>query len=122
MRFRELAPVLWTNQLKETTDFYTDVLGFKLDNINEEYGWAHVSHDGISIMFSKPNEKIMPFDKAHFTGCLYIYINQIDQLWDSIKDKTEVCKPIKSYEYGMREFIIYDNNGYMLQFGQEYDA
>ena len=26
---------------------------------------------------------------------------------------------IETFEWGMREFAIYDNNGYVLQFGQE---
>jgi hypothetical protein len=25
--------------------------------------------------------------------------------------------PLETFEYGLREFAIYDNNGYMLQFG-----
>ena len=28
----------------------------------------------------------------------------------------------EDFEHGMREFAIYDNNGYMLQFGQEIEA
>lgn len=26
--------------------------------------------------------------------------------------------PIENFNYGMREFVIYDNNGYVLQFGE----
>lgn len=29
-----------------------------------------------------------------------------------------VCYPIEDFHYGMREFAIFDNNGYLLQFGQ----
>jgi len=36
-----------------------------------------------------------------------------------LKDKVRVCYPLENFEYGMREFAIYDNNGYLLQFGQE---
>ena len=42
-----------------------------------------------------------------------------EQIWERLKDKTNVCYPIETFEYGMREFAIYDNNGYLLQFGQE---
>jgi hypothetical protein len=35
-----------------------------------------------------------------------------------LKDKTKVCYPIETFGYGMREFAIFDNNGYLLQFGQ----
>lgn len=29
-----------------------------------------------------------------------------------------VCYAIENFGYGMREFGVYDNNGYLLQFGQ----
>ena len=39
-----------------------------------------------------------------------------------VKDAVRVCYPIEDFDYGMREFAIFDNNGYLLQFGQEIDA
>ena len=35
------------------------------------------------------------------------------------QDKARVVYPIENFFYGMREFAIRDNNGYILQFGQE---
>ena len=35
-----------------------------------------------------------------------------------VKDHAQVCYPIEDFHYGMREFAIFDNNGYLLQFGQ----
>jgi len=31
--------------------------------------------------------------------------------------KANICYEIETFEWGMREFAIYDNNGYILQFG-----
>jgi hypothetical protein len=42
----------------------------------------------------------------------------VDGLWQRLKDRARVCYPIENFEYGMRELAIYDNNGYLLQFGQ----
>jgi hypothetical protein len=36
----------------------------------------------------------------------------------TLKDHARVCYPIEDFHYGMREFAIFDNNGYLLQFGQ----
>jgi uncharacterized glyoxalase superfamily protein PhnB len=36
-----------------------------------------------------------------------------------LKDSTTVVYPLEDFDYGMREFAIRDNNGYVLQFGQE---
>ena len=49
---------------------------------------------------------------------LYIKTDHVDELWDRLKDKARLCYPLEDFDYGMREFAIYDNNGYVLQFGQ----
>jgi hypothetical protein len=36
-----------------------------------------------------------------------------------LKAKTKICYSIENFEYGMRKFAIYNNNDYVLQFGQE---
>jgi hypothetical protein len=36
-----------------------------------------------------------------------------------LKDKAKVCCGIEDFDHGVREFAVYDNNGYLLQFGQE---
>ena len=53
-----------------------------------------------------------------FTGSLYFRTDDVDGLWRSLKDRARVCYPIEEFDYGMRELGVYDNNGYLLQFGQ----
>jgi hypothetical protein len=38
------------------------------------------------------------------------------------KDKARICYELEEFEYGMREFAVYDNNGYLLQFGEPVDS
>ncbi|MCI0415024.1 VOC family protein [bacterium] len=118
MKMTEIRPMLWTTDLKGSVDFYTDVLGFECKALNEEWGWASVSFDNVSIMFALPNQH-EPFEKPAFTGSLYINTDNVDGLWQQLKDKVKICYPIETFEYGMREFAIFDHNGYLLQFGQE---
>ncbi|MFZ1684200.1 MAG: VOC family protein [Candidatus Zixiibacteriota bacterium] len=115
---KSLSPMLYTRELKETVDFYVTVLGFVCHEFREDWGWAVVEREGIHIMFARPNEHI-PFDKPLFTGSFYIYSDNVDQLWHQLHEKTSICYPIQDFFYNMREFAIYDNNGYLLQFGQE---
>ncbi len=37
-----------------------------------------------------------------------------------LKDKAAIVYPLEDFDYGMREFAIRDNNGYILQVGQEF--
>jgi uncharacterized glyoxalase superfamily protein PhnB len=53
------------------------------------------------------------------TGSLYFKTDDVNALWLRLKDKCKVEYPPEDFEYGMREFAIRDNSGYLLQFGQE---
>ena len=118
MQYHKLVPMLYTNNLDETLEFYTTYLGFECDDKDEQWQWASISKDGVRIMLTKPSEQV-GFKQAEFTGSFYIRTSQVDALWQAIKDKVEVCYEIDNFEWNMREFAIYDNNGYVLQFGEE---
>jgi uncharacterized glyoxalase superfamily protein PhnB len=110
--------MLWTEDLKGSVDFYTSALGFTTNEVNEDWGWASLSKDKVELMLSRTNEHT-PYDKIGFTGSFYFITDDVDSLWEQLKDKARVCYGIEDFFYGMREFAVYDNNGYLLQFGQE---
>lgn len=113
-----LTPMLETHDLQATLRFYTEILSFNVDAYEEEWGWASLSKDEITIMFSRPNpHRNLP--SAILSGSLYIKTDQVDHWWEKLRLSCNVCYELETFEYGMREFAIYDNNGYLLQFGQE---
>ena len=116
MKLQNLTPILYTNDLNETLRFYRQHLG--LECIAKEWEWARICNGTICIMISKPNQHL-PFDKAHFTGSFYFETSAVEILWNQLKDEVRVAYPMEDFEYGMREFAIFDNNGYLLQFGKE---
>ena len=118
MRFKTLTPMLYSSDVPGTIAFYTTVLGFTCDNVMEDAHWASLRRDDVTIMISVPNEHI-PFEKPILTGSLYLQVEDVDAIWQKLESKANVCYPIENFDYGMREFAIYDNNGYLLQFGQE---
>jgi len=117
MSFDSLRPILYTNSIQGTIDFYTSVLGFTLMEYNEEWKWASLQKEQVSIMLALINEHI-PHKEPVFTGSLYINVTNVNELWEQLKDKTKICYPVNNFDWQMREFGIYDNNGYVLQFGQ----
>ena len=121
MKLTILKPMMWTEDLQGTIDFYVDVLGFTCAENNDDWGWASLFADDVWIMLANPNEHT-PYDKIGFTGTFYFTTDDVDAMWAKVKDKAKICYGIEAFEWGMREFAIYDNNGYMLQFGQEIEA
>jgi uncharacterized glyoxalase superfamily protein PhnB len=118
MKINKLTPMLSTKKMRETVDFYTGILGFTCPNFVEDWGWAVVTHGEVEIMFCLPNAHL-PFEKPIFTGSFYFNVENVDEIWEKLKDQAEISYPIEDFDYGMREFAVFDNNGYLLQFGQE---
>ncbi len=116
MKLENVKPVLAVSNMDDTIRFYCEVLGF--DCANRMEGWAALRKDAVEVMISLPNAH-EPFEKPALTGSLYFSCDDVDALWEKIKDKAAVVYPIENFFYGMREFAIRDNNGYILQFGQE---
>lgn len=112
--------MLYTTDLEGTIHFYVNLLGFTCNEVNFDWGWASLEKDGIELMFSKPNEHI-PFTQSHFTGSFYFKTNDVVSIWNQLRDTVQLAYPLEHFEYGMHEFALLDNNGYLIQFGQETD-
>ncbi|HBV17625.1 VOC family protein [Chryseobacterium carnipullorum] len=119
MTFTALRPILWTENIDETIGFYTRILGFNLIGRNDEWQWASLKKDEVMIMLSQ-NDYEKP-NGIGFTGSLYFNVDNVDELWEDLKTKAKVCYEIETFEWEMREFAVYDNNGYLSQFGQPVD-
>ena len=117
MPFNNLIPLLEVENMDETIQFYETILDFTCID-RKANDWAIVIKDDVSIMFSARFFKDK-YPNTCMTGSLFISTEDVDVIWQILKDKVKICYPIQNFEYGMREFAIYDNNGYRLQFGQE---
>jgi catechol 2,3-dioxygenase-like lactoylglutathione lyase family enzyme len=125
MKLHKLSPILWTKDIHQTISFYEDVLGFKAKSNFPDF--ASLTRDQAEIMFVVPqadednkNEKDNNFfPKAILTGSIFIYIEEVDLLWASVKDKATIKTSLANRAYFMRDFSILDNNGYELVFGQD---
>lgn len=127
MRLKKLSPILWTKSLQETISFYTNNLGFACSYQNERF--AVLSKDDVELMTivpldepdncKDPNGKEIFFPKPHFTGSFYIDTENVDEFWNQIKDKVKVKYEIGNQAWLVRDFSIWDNNGYEVVFGQD---
>jgi len=127
MKLQRLSPILWTKNLEETISFYKNVLGFiSYSNFSN---FASLTRDNIEIMFIVPtsepddckdsDDKDEFFPKPHFTGSIFIFLENVDELWNNVKDKATIKSQIADRVYLVRDFSILDNNGYEIVFGQD---
>ena len=120
MKLRQLIPMLESDDLPATIDFYTQILGFQVFDIakgDEGPYWASLYRDGAEIMFTNRNAHSNEA-KATFNGVLYFYPDDVNAIWKELKDKVQVEWEPQDFGYGMWDFGIRDNNGFLLNFGQ----
>lgn len=124
---KKLSPILWTKNLADTIRFYENVLGFT--GKSHFPNFVTLTNGNAEIMFIVPQEEPEDckdpnnitafFPRPLLTGSIFIVTDRVDELWESVKDKTVVKDPIANREYQMRDFSILDNNGYELVFAKE---
>ena len=115
MNFRQIKPIISSKQIKETIAYYPNMLGFTCRAYREEWGWAAMQRDDVEVILAYPNQHYS-FEKPNFTGSFYIETEEVDFLWEELKNKVNILNPLEILDQGMREFAIPDNNGYILQF------
>lgn len=116
MKFQNLTPMLWTKNLEETITFYTTLLGFTCREYNKDWNWAALHKDDIEIMLAYPNAHFK--EEIGFSGSFYFQVNEVERLWQNLKNKAIIVYDLEVFDWGMKEFAIKDNNGYVLQFGE----
>ena len=121
MKVLEVTPMLATENLAQTIEFYTEKLGFECRGLYPDAQnpcWASLWKDDAEIAFSLTNgDSKIP--KPTLTGSIYFYVDAgIEELWEALKEKVTIEYQIEDMNYGMREFGIRDSNGYLLNFGQ----
>lgn len=140
MKVSRLTPNFKTHSIGDTIRFYQDTLGFTLgiavpetqDGIhqaldpNTSYCFATLIKDELELMFERSDSFQQGIDFAPEvpTGAsvsFYMEIEGLDELHQNIMAKNVKTTPIKTTWYGMREFYLLDNNGYVLGFAQKAD-
>jgi catechol 2,3-dioxygenase-like lactoylglutathione lyase family enzyme len=114
MRFNGLVPMLQTDDMKRTRQWYESLLGFRCVSAAGD-GWCRLVRDDVAIMFMH-NDHLGP---PHATATQYIYVDDVMAIWDSIKDRCSAEWGPEKMPYGMLEFAIKDPNSYLLSFGQQ---
>lgn len=99
-----------TINLKETLYFYSVILGFDCEEVLNDY----VKFSLNSTFFIFTTENLTAQTTPNF---LNFEVQKLDKLWESIRLKVEIVKPISDAGDGrVREFIIHDNNKNNLRF------
>ena len=130
MNFNQLIPELSVSDIKRSTEFYTKVLGFKIEYKRDESEFAFLSFQGSQIMIQQANKTWNTATLEYPFGRginLQIEVENIEVLLSSLnKNKYPIFINVKENWYrqndrlvGNKEFLIKDPDGYLLRFAQD---
>ncbi|MFS4466195.1 VOC family protein [Maribacter sp. 2210JD10-5] len=121
---KSISPNIFVQDIDETIKFY-EKIGFELTTTVPDEGeivWAMMTNGKVTFMFqtfdSLKNE--LPEISRNNGGSLLLYIEveNIEKLFDRLKDEVEIIKDLEKAFYGAMEFSIKDINNYVLTFAE----
>jgi uncharacterized glyoxalase superfamily protein PhnB len=94
--------------------WYQEILGFECDS-----GWPpenptyydFTSEEGATFAIMEVKD-----EKSH--GRLNFNVDEVEELWQKLKDKVEIVEPIFDTPWGTKKFTIKDLDGNELGFGR----
>ena len=121
--YQSITTNIMVKNVKETIKFYEEKLGFqKVLSVPEEgeiLNFAIIAKDNIAIMFQEQNNlteeyPTLKVENIKPTFTLFITVENVQKLYEDLKDKVEIAKELHKTFYGKDEFAIFDNNKNIL--------
>ena len=117
---KKAVPMIHVPDVRATVEWYQQI-GFDVVATYElgdtdNYSFAIVSFGETWVMF---NTDGTTSDKRRREVDLYVYTDNVDELYQSLKERVDVVELPHDTFYGMHELIIRDLNRFWITFGQE---
>jgi len=125
--FKNLAPMFLVDNVDEAIKWYKEVFDAKInatDPENPPYEWVSLLIGDVEIMFAKKKSAVkwysenVRINENISSFIAYIYVERIDELYQKIKEKTEIIMEPVSQWYGIKEFAIKDPFGIVIVFAE----
>jgi hypothetical protein len=117
---KRVTPMIHVPDVRATVEWYKsigfDVVATYGDGTGENFSFAIMSFGTTRVMFNTDGE---PSDRHRREVDLYVYTDNVDELYETLKDRVDVIDAPCDRFYGMRELIIRDLNRFWITFGQE---
>jgi predicted enzyme related to lactoylglutathione lyase len=108
--------VIAVPDLKASSAFYRDVLGFTIHSIPDP-GWLFYTSGNCTIMAGECRDAIPPRQLGDHSYFAYLEVDDIAQLHASvIAAGAKVCKTLRNEPWGMREFGVITADGHRIMF------
>ena len=111
--------VLAVRNLKQSTQFYTDVLGFQRDFGDGSDGWSFLSRDNFKVMLGECPDEKPASELGDHSYVVYLTVRGLDALHEELSARgAEVTSKPRNEPWGLKEFSIRTPDGHRIRFGE----
>jgi catechol 2,3-dioxygenase-like lactoylglutathione lyase family enzyme len=108
--------VIAVPDLKASSTFYRDILGFTVHAISDP-GFLFYTSGDCTIVAGQCPDAGPPHKLGDHSYFAYLEIDEIDSFYESVlASGTELCKAIRNEPWGMREFGLVTVDGHRIMF------
>jgi len=112
--------ILAVHNLRLSTDFYVNVLGFSRDFGDESDGWSWLSREHFHVGLGECPDSLPARALGDHSYFAYVTVADVDALFTEFVGRgAPVQSSPTTKPWGMREFAIATPDGHRLTFGQE---
>lgn len=116
---KRAVPMMHVPDVEAAVNWYKKI-GFTVDNTygneGDGFSFAILSFGNTKVMFNQGGE---PSSAKRREVDLYIYTENVDDLFEQLKDQVDVIDGPHDTFYGMREFVFRDLNRFWITLAQE---
>jgi uncharacterized glyoxalase superfamily protein PhnB len=120
-QFIRINPHLPVKNIRQTLDYYRDVLGF-----NEEWTWGEkdggIRRDEMRLLFGEDVDFTNDINNDKHRLSVMWFVEHIDEVFAEFKLRgVELADELKTHPYGLKEFAFIDINGYYCRVAEGQD-
>ncbi|MDR1170574.1 MAG: VOC family protein [Prevotellaceae bacterium] len=138
MKLNKLTPNFAVADIRQTVQFYSENLGFELvmavpatqDGADtqlaedKEYVYAMMQREQVELMFQQQDSfhediSLAGNEPVGASVSFYMEGKDIEPFYAGLKNRDIQVSDLKLTWYGIKEFYMKDNNGYILGFAEE---
>ena len=110
--------VLAVRNLKESTQFYIDVLGFRRDFGDGSDGWSFLSRDNFKVRLGECPDEKPASDLGNHSYVVYWNVDSVDQFYQEVAARGAlVTSEPADKPWGLREFGLRTPDGHRITCG-----
>ena len=111
--------VLAVRDLRASTRFFMDVLGFRRDFGDGSDGWSFLSRDGFRVMLGECRDAVPAGELGDHSWFVYLTVDEVDRLHDEVaRGGAEILSPPATKPWGLREFSLRTPDGHRIVCGE----